>query len=151
MGGLDRALRVCRGWLFSRRLRGPGFGAHERGVLGERIAWETLERGGMVCLTRNFRGKRGEIDLIARDDDCLVFVEVKTRSEASWTRPAAAVHREKWRRLLLTAQEYVLRLPDSRVRWRFDIVEVVLDGAQGPRVTHLRNVLPPVAINQRRR
>ena len=51
-----------------------------RGALGERTAKKFLQRQGLKFLAANFRSQRGEIDLILRDGDCLVFVEVKTRS-----------------------------------------------------------------------
>ena len=51
-----------------------------RGELGERTAKKHLQKLGLKFLTANFRSERGEIDLIFRDDDCLVFVEVKSRS-----------------------------------------------------------------------
>ena len=47
-----------------------------------------LRRRGLEFLTANFRSKRGEIDLVFREGDCLVFVEVKTRSSEDWVRPA---------------------------------------------------------------
>ena len=62
-----------------------------RGELGERVAKKYLQRAGLKFLTANYRSARGEIDLIFREDDCLVFIEVKTRSSEEWTRPAAAV------------------------------------------------------------
>ena len=67
------------------------------GKLGERAAKRHLCRSGMKFLTANFRSPRGEIDLVFRDHDCLVFVEVKTRSSEHWTRPAAAVTAHKRR------------------------------------------------------
>src|SRR5208337_1659597 len=62
-----------------------------RGKLGERAAKKHLQKAGLKFLAANFRSKRGELDLIFRDADCLVFVEVKTRSSEAWTRPAASV------------------------------------------------------------
>ncbi len=71
--------------------------------------------------------RRGEIDLVFRDDDCLVFVEVKTRSDESRSRPAAAVNARKKKLLSQTAFDYLRLLKDSQVKIRFDIVEVLLD------------------------
>src|SRR6266404_6665735 len=65
------------------------------GELGERAAKKQLKRQGLKFLTANFRSKRGEIDLVFREKDCLVFVEVKTRSSEEWMRPAAAVDAER--------------------------------------------------------
>jgi putative endonuclease len=87
----------------------------------------------------NFRSARGEIDLIFRDDDCLVFVEVKTRSSEDWTRPAAAVDARKRRLLSQTALDYLCRLKNPGVKIRFDIVEVLLADGNVREVRHLPN------------
>jgi putative endonuclease len=101
-----------------------------------------LRRTGLKFLTANFRSPRGEIDLIFRDGDCLVFVEVKTRSSEEWTRPAAAVNARKRRLLSQAALDYLKLLKQPRVKMRFDIVEVLLrDGAVG-QVRHLPNTFP---------
>lgn len=97
-----------------------------RGRLGEQAASDELKRRGLKHLTSNYRGPRGEIDLVFRDADFLVFVEVKTRSSEAWVRPAAAVNASKRRKLLRTAHHYLRRLSDPCVRWRFDVVEVIL-------------------------
>src|SRR5512137_1686231 len=86
-----------------------------RGRLGERAARKHLRRSGLKFLTANFRSSRGEIDLVFRDDDCLVFIEVKTRSSEAWTRPAAAVDAHKRRLLSQTALDYLRLLRDPRV------------------------------------
>src|SRR5882757_2813793 len=75
----------------------------QHGELGERAAKKHLKQLGLKFLTANFESDRGEIDLIFRDDDCLVFVEVKTRSSEDWVRPAAAVNKRKRRLLCQTA------------------------------------------------
>ena len=110
-----------------------------RGQLGERAAKAHLQALGLKFLTANFRSKRGEIDLVFRDADCLVFVEVKTRSSERWTRPAAAVDARKKRLLSGTALDYVRRLKDPRVKLRFDIVEVLLADGAVREVRHLPN------------
>src|ERR1700689_5984530 len=80
-----------------------------RGELGERAAKKYLQKQGLKFLAANFRSARGEIDLIFRDDDCLAFVEVKTRSSEDWSRPAAAVNAERRRRLSQCALDYLRR------------------------------------------
>lgn len=111
-----------------------------RGELGERTAKKHLKRLGLKFLTANFRCQRGEIDLVFRDGECLVFIEVKTRSGESWTRPAAAVNARKKKRLSQTAMEYLKLLKDPQVKIRFDIVEVLLDAAEEVvEVRHLPN------------
>src|ERR1044071_6856599 len=94
-----------------------------RGELGERAAKAQLKKLGLKFLTANFRSERGEIDLIFRDQDCLVFVEVKARSSEDWTRPAAAVNARKRRLLSQCALDYLRLLKNPTVKIRFDIVE----------------------------
>ena len=110
-----------------------------RGELGERAARKFLKRHGLKFLAANFRSPRGEIDLVFRDDDCLVFVEVKTRSSEDWTRPAAAVNARKRRLLTQTALDYLRLLKNPPVKIRFDIVEVLLQDGKVREVRHLPN------------
>ena len=112
------------------------------GALGERAAKAHLQKAGLKFLTANFRSKRGEIDLIFRDDDCLVFVEVKTRSSEDWTRPAAAVNARKRRLLSQCALDYLKLLKHPQVKIRFDIVEVLLRDGVVNEVRHLPNTFP---------
>lgn len=110
-----------------------------RGQLGERAAKKHLRRLGLQFLTANFRSSRGEIDLVLRDGDCLVFAEVKTRSTEDWTRPAAAVDARKRRLLSQAALDYLRLLRHPAVRIRFDIVEVLLNEGEVREVRHLPN------------
>ena len=110
-----------------------------RGELGERAAKKFLQVQGMKFLAANFRSERGEIDLIFRDGDCLAFVEVKTRSSEDWTRPAAAVDARKRRLLSQTALDYLKLLKQPPVKFRFDIVEVLLADGAVREIRHLPN------------
>jgi putative endonuclease len=109
------------------------------GTLGELAAKKQLKRHGLKFLTANFRSPRGEVDLIFRDRDCLVFIEVKTRSSEEWVRPAAAVNAERRRRLSRTALDYLRLLKNPQVKIRFDIVEVLLQEGSVREVRHLPN------------
>lgn len=110
-----------------------------RGELGERAAKKHLRKLGLKFLTANFRSERGEIDLIFRDSDSLVFVEVKARSSEDWMRPAAAVNARKKRLLSQTALDYLRLLKNPEVKIRFDIVEVLLSDGEVREVRHLPN------------
>ena len=110
-----------------------------RGELGERAAKQHLRKLGLKFLTANFRSARGEIDLVFRDQDCLVFVEVKSRSSEDWTRPAAAVNARKRQLLSQTALDYLKLLKNPNVKIRFDIVEVLLRDGAVHEVRHLPN------------
>jgi putative endonuclease len=109
------------------------------GELGERAARKFLKCKGLKFLTANFRSPRGEIDLIFRDADCLVFVEVKTRSSEEWTRPAAAVDATRRRRLTRAGLDYLRLLKNPKIKVRFDIVEVLLQSGSVREIRHLPN------------
>ncbi|HEY1718695.1 MAG TPA: YraN family protein [Verrucomicrobiae bacterium] len=110
-----------------------------RGELGERAAKKFLQKQGLKFLAANFRSERGEIDLIFRDGDCLAFVEVKTRSSESWSRPATAVNAERRRRLSQCALDYLRQLKNPPIKIRFDIVEVLLRDGEVQEIRHLPN------------
>jgi putative endonuclease len=110
-----------------------------RGRLGEAAARRELERRGLKFLAANFRSEHGELDLVLREGDCLVFAEVKTRSSEDWVRPAAAVDARKRRALSLTAEDYRRQLRDPRVKWRFDVVEVLLADGEVREIRHVVN------------
>jgi putative endonuclease len=118
--------------------------AHQRGELGERTAKKHLQRLGLKFLTANFRSERGEIDLIFRDKDCLVFVEVKARSSEDWVRPAASVNAPKRKRLSQAALDYLKLIKNPQIKVRFDIVEVLLNNGEVREVRHLPNTFPMV-------
>jgi putative endonuclease len=110
-----------------------------RGELGERAAKKFLQRAGLKFLAANYRSEHGEIDLIFRDGDCLCFTEVKTRSSEEWTRPADAVDARKKKLLSQTALDYLRLLKNPAVKFRFDIVEVLLRDGEVRDVRHLPN------------
>lgn len=129
-------------WLqrFKSLLRPAAEAEHlRRGRIGEAAAKRHLQSQGLKFLTANFRSKHGEIDLIFRDGECLVFVEVKTRTAGGWVRPAGAVNARKRRLLSRTALDYLKMLPDRHVNIRFDITEVLLTDGNVKEVRHLQN------------
>jgi putative endonuclease len=128
-------------WQFIKtRLRSRPRPVHlQRGQLGEEAAKRHLRRQGLKFLTANFRSPRGEIDLVFRDQDCLVFVEVKARSSEDWARPARAVDADKRRRLSKAALDYLQLLGKPAIRIRFDVVEVLLAQGGVREVRHLPN------------
>lgn len=111
-----------------------------RGRDGESAARHFLEDLGYRFLAANYRSRRGEIDLILRDRDCLVFVEVKTRAQRSRLRPASAVNARKRRHLSRVALEYLRELQEPRVRMRFDVVEVLMHGEGSAGVAEIRHL-----------
>jgi len=116
--------------------------SHQHGELGEAAAKKHLRKLGLKFLVANFQSGRGEIDLIFRDADCLVFVEVKARSSEDWTRPAAAVDARKRRLLSQTALDYLKLLKNPEVKIQFDTVEVLLADGTVREIRHLPNTFP---------
>ena len=113
-----------------------------RGRLGESAAKRHLKAAGWEFLVANFKTSDSEIDLVFRDEECLVFVEVKARTEGGWTRPAAAVDQRKRSLLSKAAREYVRKLSDPNVKFRFDIVEVLLVDGGVSEIRHIPNAFP---------
>ena len=91
----------------------------------ERQATHWLEDQGMQLLARNFRGKTGEIDIIARDGEHLVFLEVRARSNRAFNSAAGSVDRRKQSRLIACAQYFMQTHPDScQQPCRFDVISI---------------------------
>jgi putative endonuclease len=132
--------------LFSRSRNGsstsPSEAAHLRlGRLGERLAARHLRRCGYKVLYRNFRPPHGgEIDLVCREKNTLVFAEVKTRAPGGPGRPADPVDSAKEEALIRGAQVWLRLLGNPAVAVRLDIVEVIL-GAGRPEITLTRDAL----------
>jgi putative endonuclease len=98
-----------------------------RGDRGEAAAVKYLRAQGYRVIERNFRCPWGEIDLVARDNDTLVFVEIKARQSRAFGEPHEAVGEWKQRRLIRTAQTYLSRHRlGENVSTRFDVVAVLL-------------------------
>lgn len=97
------------------------------GRWGERVAATYLESIGNEVIARNWRCRHGEIDLVLRDRDTIVFVEVKTRRGRDFGAPEEALTPRKAQKLLELGQQYIAdhELADSA--WRIDLVAVELD------------------------
>ena len=96
----------------------------ELGKSGEDVACEELRRRGYAILARRFRTRVGELDIVARDGETLVFVEVKARASARCGTGADAVTWHKRRRITRMAEEFITRSRLTRVPCRFDVVAV---------------------------
>ena len=115
--------------------------AHLRlGARGEKLAARYLRRHGFKVLYRNFRGRHGgEIDLVCRDRDTLVFVEVKTRTREDFGRPLEAVGRKQQQRISQGGLAWLRLLGNPDVLFRFDVVEVMMAEGTEPRIELVRN------------
>lgn len=102
------------------------------GAWGERQAEEYLTRRGLMVLERNFRTPSGEIDLVMRHNDQIVFVEVKTRSSEVFGLPEESVTELKKEHLLLAAQKYMEDHPEVPDEWRVDVVSIIRKRGSDP-------------------
>ena len=95
----------------------------------EAAALKYLKRAGLHLITKNFRCRLGEVDLVMQDDDCLVFVEVRYRSERSLASAALTVNEQKQGRIARTAEFFLGQYPElSNHPVRFDVV--AFDGGE---------------------
>ena len=97
------------------------------GIRGENLAVAELERRGYAILARRYRTRHGEIDIVARDGETVVFVEVKAKDTAEFGSAAEAVDARKQRRIVSMAVDYLARNRLTNRACRFDVVAI--DGA----------------------
>ena len=111
-----------------------------QGRAGERVACRFLIRSGFDILARRFRGRSGELDLVAFDNDTLVFIEVKTRASREFGEPWEFVDWEKQQNLRTVAVEFISRYDLGEYGYRFDVVSVVSPGTRREEISLYRNV-----------
>ena len=113
------------------------------GNFGERAAAKHLKKNGYKILKMNYTAVDNEIDIIAENRAYTVFIEVKTRSEnydkTKEPRPACAVTGKKQRGIIDAARYYIARNKNKK-RIRFDIIEVIVDGASKSKVLELKHL-----------
>lgn len=115
--------------------------SHSLGKRGENIALRYLQEKGYSILERNWTSGRKEIDIIAEDDNNIVFVEVKTRTVDFQVHPREAVSVPKQRNMIYAAQTYIERKQPEKEA-RFDIISVVVDGRRFE-VEHIQDAFYP--------
>jgi putative endonuclease len=108
------------------------------GHKGESVAAKHLKKCGYKIIEQNYRNKIGEIDIIAKDSDTIVFVEVKSRRDYNYGDPKWAVTPQKQRKISMVALYYLKELRLSGQKARFDVVTVVLNQKK-PKVEIIRN------------
>ena len=113
---------------------------HIRGRLGEDAACRFLRKRGYKVLYRNFKGRTGgEIDIVCRDRDTLVFIEVKTRENEDLRRPVDFIKEFQKRQISRGALAWLRMLDNPEIPFRFDVVEVIAEGEGKPRCELIQN------------
>jgi len=114
---------------------------NELGKQGEELAVAYLRKKGYVILVTNFRAGRNEIDIIARDGNILVIVEVKSRRSTYFAEPEYSVTLQKQKSLIRAANVYIFR-NNIQEETRFDIIAIVLNNNE-VKVNHLQDAFYP--------
>ena len=99
----------------------------DTGILGEKLAKDFLRKRGYRILEANYRCPGGEIDLIAKHKDCLVFVEVRTKRSREFGSPEESITMTKKERLIAVAAHYQQTHDNLPQLWRIDVVAIELD------------------------
>ncbi len=108
------------------------------GARAEDLALQYLENHGLTLVTRNYHCRTGELDLIMREGDLLVFVEVRSRRSAQYGSPAESVTRAKQKKLLSAAASYLQR-QGLDLPCRFDVVAILLWPGSDPHIEWIRD------------
>lgn len=111
------------------------------GERGEALAARYLEEQGLTVLSRNWRCREGELDLVLTDGRTLVVCEVKTRTTDNFGAPAEAVDDRKAARIRRLARRWRADHGVPHVATRYDIVAILWPPGETPKVSHLRGVL----------
>lgn len=104
----------------------------QTGTLGEKLAHDFLIKRGYRIVETNFRSPGGEIDIIAQDKDCLVFIEVRTKQSRSFGTPEESITTAKIEKLRTVVAYYRQTHSDLPPQWRIDVVAVELDERKKP-------------------
>ena len=112
------------------------------GLLGEDTACEYLKVKGLQILERNWRFSKAEVDIIARDGDVLVFVEVKAKSYTFFGAPEESISAHKENLIIDAANRYMVKI-NHEWEIRFDIISIVFDKQLKPTLTHFKDAFFP--------
>lgn len=104
--------------------------------MGENVALDYYISKGYAFVGRNYRSRYGEIDIIMKNSDYIVFAEVKTRNKNSLTKPSESVDSRKQKRILSTAAVYLAENPTD-LQPRFDIIEIIC--GENIHINHIEN------------
>ena len=118
---------------------GQGHANAGLGSRGEALAVAFLQRSGLEIIAQNFRCKGGEVDIVAKDGDTIVFVEVKTRSNLAYGAPQLAVTPFKQRQISKAALTWLAANRRHDAPARFDVIAIVVESRYCHQLEHIRN------------
>ncbi|OGO00272.1 MAG: YraN family protein [Chloroflexi bacterium RBG_13_52_14] len=114
----------------------------EVGALGEKLAVDFLKKRGYKIIQRNFRCREGEIDIITKQGECLVFVEVRTKKSSGFGIPEESITPVKSRKLVDLANIYLQNCSSLPQSWRIDVIAVELKPDNKlSRLEHIENAV----------
>lgn len=111
----------------------------QRGDIGEKACVKYLEKKGFDIIAKNYTSRFGEIDIIAKSSEYIIFAEVKTRNPNSIASPAEFVTKSKQNKIAITAVFY-LKEHKIKLQPRFDVFEVTIDLNEPPKVTAINHI-----------
>jgi putative endonuclease len=117
----------------------PHSGSKSYGKTGEDLAEKLLVESGYKIIKRNFRFGKGEIDIVALDGNCLVFVEVKTRRNLEFGEPEYSITKSKIKQLKRIAEAYYYINKIENQECRFDVITIVGELKNNPQINHIKN------------
>ena len=112
----------------------------ELGNTGEEISVKYLEKQGYIILERNFYCKQGEIDIIAKDKNEIVFIEVKSRSNTEYGLPSEGVTKQKIKHLYRTAKYFLYKNKMLNEIARFDAIEILIKNGKF-NINHIKQII----------
>ena len=110
------------------------------GIIGEKIAQDYLRNKDYKILETNFYTRRGEIDIIAQKDNCIVFIEVKTRTNLKYGTPAMAVNSVKKKHIKFAAKIFLALNKIKELEVRFDVIEILIMNGKC-KINHLEGTM----------
>lgn len=113
---------------------------HILGKLGEDIACEYLQENNYEIIERNFECRQGEIDIIAKEKDEIVFIEVKTRTNSNYGNPIDSITYYKQKHIIKSVQYYLYKEKLEKSFVRIDVIEVYRRGEKYY-VNHIKNAI----------
>ena len=111
----------------------------ESGDKGEELACRFLQKNGYQIIKRNWRYSHGEIDIIAKENNTLVFIEVKTRYNLEFGAPELAVTKSKQSQIRKMSEAYLYINEITDQECRIDVIAILLLGNNTPQINHIKN------------